>query len=510
MASVSAGLSTAITTYRRGALVPFDTAANTDDWDAWAARAFRYLHADHYYWNTVYSTLAHYSASHKSELGLYHHIRPIYNPVFRLVEGYVANVWGGNLDFENLTEGAIPLIGVDGPLGGAIRQLWRWSNWGQVKNKAVRIGANKGDVPIKVVADVDRGKVRLEVINPITIQAATFDAVGNVKAVVIGYDRIEGGRRYTYQEKIDGDSFSTYRDGELYAYPENTINGSPVAEWGNPYGFVPLVIVRHRDVTKDFGGSAYANVLPKVDELNDQASKTNDFIRVALNPVWYAAGVNGPDDLELQESDTGPDPASPEKRGLGATVLYGPEGSMMQPLVAQADIAGALGAIDRGLAELEKDLPELALPTIRAQGNMTAPGVRAGWSDAIARYTEARGQYDEGLIRAHMMAISVGAFHEFENFEPFSLESYAAGALEHYVKERPVINDDLSLTERVQALQDSGAPAYLIWELCGLGKDEIEKAWAEKQATERSIAGEFGRAVLGGVLSEPETDGGDL
>lgn len=495
MDALRAGFSTAMSTYRGKALVPLGE--GVEDWDEWINRAFRYLHARHYYWNTAYSQIAAYAEQQKHELKLYPHIRPIYNPVFRLVEGYVAAVWGGNLDYETLEEGAIPLSGLDDALAGAIRQLWRWSNWGQKKNAAIRTGAMLGDLPLKVVADVARGKVRMEVIDPVIIQAAEFDAMHNVKAVVIGYDRVdEAGRTYTYQEKIDGDSFATYRDGELYAYPENAVNGQAVAEWPNPYGFVPLVITPHRDVGKHFGGNAYAGLLPKINELNDQASKTNDYIRVALNPMYYAAGAIGPRDLTMRETVG--------EAGVATNIIYGPEGSSMTPLVSSADLAGALGAIDRMLAELEHDLPELSLPTIRQQGAMTAPGVRAGFTDAISRYAEARGQYDDGLVRAHQMGISIGAFHAFEGFEAFSLDSYRAGHLEHYVAERPVIEDTLSLLERVQTLQTTGAPAYLIWKLCGLSDKDVEAAWATKQATERTLASDFGRAVLSGALSTPD------
>jgi len=510
MQSIKAGLGTAIYTYQHGALVPITDGNTAADWDSWEARAFRYLHAQHYYWNTAYSDLQRYAQSQKTARGLYQHIRPIYNPVFRLVEGYVANVWGGSLNYDTLTEGAIPLTGLDEPLTDAVRQLWRWSNWGQAKNRAVRFGTNKGDAVLKLVTDVQRGTVRIEVVDPVIVQGVTFDAVGNVKAALIGYDKVgDDGKRYTYQEKItggDGGYFQTLRDGELYAYPENMVNGAPVAEWANPYGFVPLVVIQHRDVGCQWGGSAYAPVLPKVDEVNDQASKTNDFIRVALNPVYYAPGVQGPGQLEFREADTGADDNDPVNRGVAVNVIYGPEGSQMTPLVPQADLAAALDGVSRMLAELEKDLPELALPSIRDAGQLTAPGVRAGFSDAVARYAEARGQYDDGLIRAHMMGISIGAYHGFSGFEPFSVDSYAAGNLEHYVEERPVINDDLSLLERITALTNSGAPEYLIWQLCGLSEEEAAAAWAEKQAMDRTLAGAFGQAVIGGATVIGEGD----
>jgi hypothetical protein len=502
--ALKAGYQTGITTYKQGALVPLTDGAD-DEWGVWASRALRYLHGKHYYYNTAYSALQVYARQYKVDHKLYPNIRPVYNPVFRLVSGYVAVIWGGNLDYDTLTDGAIPLDGLDGPDGPlttAIRQLWRWSNWGTVKNRVVRTGATCGDAAIKIVADMARGKVRLEPLDPGLIQGAVFDSVGNLKEILIGYKRRDSddSPAYLYQELITKESFATYKDGQLYAYPENTINGEAVAAWPNPYGFVPVVLAPHVDVGKYWGASAYHTTLPKIDELNDLASKTNDLIRMALNPTWFASGVAGPTDLEFREAD-------PMTGGLQVNVLYGPNDATMTALVPQVDLGSALQNISQMLAELERDLPELALPSLREKGELTAPGVRAGFADAIARYTESRGQYDDALIRAHMMGISIGAYHRLPGFEPFSLESYAAGNLEHYVQERSVIEDSLTLLERVNVLTSSRAPSWMIWKLCGMSDEEIQMARAEQLATERILAGEFGRAVVGGVTGAAAAPG---
>jgi hypothetical protein len=506
--SLKAGWNVSLQTYRQAALAPFGE--RQDDWDAWEARVFRYLHGRHYYHNTAYSSIAKYASQQKEALKLYANIRPIYNPVYRLVNGYVANIWGGNLDFDTLEEGAIPLLGLDEPLRVAIRQLWRWSNWDSKKNLCVRQGAMIGDSPVKVVGDVSRGKVRFEILDPMIIQEADFDPMGNLKAVLIGYLRLdEAGREYLYQERITGESFATFKDGKPHAYPDNQVYGQAVAQWTNPYGFVPLVNIPHSDIGKRWGGSAYASVLPKIDELNDQASKTNDFIRIALNPVWYAAGVQGPDELEFQEADEA-------NGGLAVSVVYGPPDSHVTPMVATADLAAGITNLDHLLAELNRDLPELALPDIREKGDLTAPGVRAGFSDAIARYVEARGQYNDGLVRLHMMGISIGAYHRFEGFEPFSLDSYAAGNLEHSIKERPVIEDTLSKSETLTGLQTvkDMPPALAKLALKEMGYDEVtitevvNALQADQEARVRSAVRGFAEGVFGDQAEE-ENDGDD-
>jgi hypothetical protein len=131
---------------------------------------------------------------------------------------------------------------------------------------------------------------------------------------------------------------------------------------------------------------------------------------------------------------------------------------------------------------------------------MTAPGVKAGYADAIARFVEARARYDDALVRLDQMGISIAAYHGYEGFEAFSLDSFAAGDLAHTVGERSVIEDALTLKERVEALTASGAPAWLIWQMIGgIPQDLIDRAWADKVNQEMAVAGAFGAAAVSGL-----------
>lgn len=491
-----------ITTFRQEALAPLEQW----QWDSIAARQFRYLHASHYYNNTVYTDLARYAAQHRNKHKLYRHIRAIYNPVARLVDIYPDKVYGGSLDFETLATGAIPLVGLDEALATAIGQLWRWSNWQNAKSLYVRHGALFGDSVIKVVDDRVRAKVRLEVMHPAKLAEAQFDAVGNVKACRIQFEREdpETGRRYLYDETIDQESFATFRDGQPWAYYPD-VNGDLVSEWTNEYGFVPLVVTRHKEIGFDYGENAFQPALPKIDELNDAASYLNDQVRKSVRALWGVFGASAKTEVD----------ATSEER-LGAPMIYFPEGSDAKPLVAPLDLAAATENLREMLLELERDMPELALHRVREQAQMTAPGVRAGWSDAIGRLTEARGNYDGGLVRAQMMAISIGGLGGYENFERFGLDDYARGNLEHYVAERPVIDDSLSQLERVTALQTvSGQPpavAGLMLAELGYGQDVIgtvQQALREQQerAVRDAVRG-FAEGVFGNVLEVEEQGNG--
>lgn len=494
--AIQAGVQTAIKTYNEKALIPDDTLG----WDDYAYRLFRYSLNDAYYNNTIYQDILTFAATHREKRKLYAYVRGIYNPVARLCDLYVAKVYGGNLDYEKLMRGAIPIAQADPRLRTAICQLWLWSNWGQQKSLYVRNGAKLGDSFIKIVDEPDRRKVRMEVLHPSRVRDVTVDAVDNVKAITIEYLRSHPERPDTlvwYTEIIDGEWYRTFLNNQPYAFYQDA-TGKMVDAWRNPYGFVPVVKTSHKDMGLRFGASAFHMSLPKIDELNDAASLLNDQIRKTMNPPWYLAGVNSTNKKDIKSSKSEEDRDS-------VTILTGPEGSQPYPMVMPVNIADAGANVDRILLEIERDMPELALYKIREAGNMTAPGVSAGYSDAIDRFVEARGNYDDGLVRAQKMGVSIGGFRGYDGFEGYTLDSFAAGALEHSIAERPVINDTLSKKEKMDVLQANGAPLWLVLAELDYAQDVIDRAMLEKEAQARMAARGFADSIFG-TASSNETD----
>ncbi len=447
-----------------------------DSWgfDTYVARMFRYFHARTYYHNVAYTSLVSYADSHKADSKLYKQVRGIYNPVKRLIETYVSKCYGGSLDMEDATEGAVPIMAASEQLRDAIRQLWLWSNWGTMKALYVRTGALCGDTFLKVIDDPVAQKVRLEVVDPAKIKSLTLDEVGNIKDVVIEYEKDEEvlttnlfskafqRRTHVYTEHITQERFETYRDGEPFAYYTDPA-GQGVSAWDNEYGFIPMVLVRHQQLGADFGGNAFLDFVRKIDEINDNASLLNDQIRKTVQPIWWITGNERSEiDLEYDEKDIVP-------------MIFGGENSDAKPMIANVQISSAIQNINNQLSELERDMPELGLYRLRDASVLTAPGVRAGWSDAIDRLTDANGNYDDGLVRAQMMAVSMGGLRRYDKFTPFSLDSYARGDLQHFIKNRPIINDSLSEKEKMDYLMTSGAPQRGIWRRLGIPDSEIQE-----------------------------------
>lgn len=479
MTGVQTGWNAALAAYNPRSLVPVEQYG----FDTFESRLSRYATYESYLNNTVYSHINAQSSQHKLLLKLYPNVRAIYNPVKRQNDLLTSYVYGGNLDMEHLKNGAIPIVSKDTAIIDAIRNIFVWSRWGENKSLFVSQGANLGDVFLKVCDDRLKQKTRLEVIHPARVRQIETDSVGNITSAIIQYMRYDEPdlslqnpghngynavtsllQWYTYTEVITKDKFSTYKNGELYPFYMD-MNGQPVKEWDNEYGFVPMVMANHNITGLKFGTNAYYNSTRKIDEVNDAASLLDDQIRKIVIPLLAAINVKKKEDVTVDASDK-------DK----FVMLYMPEGSDIKPVVSPIDIAGVGGNIDKILAEIERDLPELALQTIRTHGQLTAPGVETAYADAIARIKQARGQYDAALVRALKMAISIGGYNAYEGFAGFSLDSYDKGDLDFAIKDRQVINDTLSLSEKLTAFTSVNSlnPALQKLALTEMGYDETQ------------------------------------
>lgn len=411
-------------------------------WDTLAARLFRYGHYEHYYHNTIYSALEKSAALHRSREKLYKHIRAIYNPVARQNDLLVSLIYAGALDLETLTGGAIPLWFDNPAAARALRRVLMDSRFASLKSLYVRFGALYGDVGLKIVDELERGRVWIEVIHPALVREIAIDSGGEVEAVTLEYSRADAdGQPYTYTEIIDRERFRTFKNGAPHAFHAD-LDGRRVAAWANPYGFVPFVLAGHKPVGGVWSMNAFGHALRKIDEINDLASLLNDQVRKSVNTMWYFAGVRGAGELVAAVDDKDALPA-----------IYAPPDSQPHALIADAPLADALNALRELLAEVERDMPELALQRIREnRGELSAPGVRAAFSDAIGRVSDMRAGYDGALARALRMAVAVGGWRGYAGFESFSLLSEERGDLALMIRDRPVIDESLSVSERLRAL----------------------------------------------------------
>jgi hypothetical protein len=439
------------TSYTLNDLVPSDLY----DWDDYRSRLNRYDIFDGYYHNIAYHTFVSYSQGLKVQEKLYKHVRGVYNPVNRLVESYVSKVYGGLLDLENAETGAIPIQTNNPALITPLTTLWEDSQWGQKKSLYVRNGAKLGDSFIKIVDDFKRDQVRMEILNPAKVKHILVDDAGVIQEAIIEYwidfedPNTHTKKRTLYTEIITLDKFTVLLDGKCIPFIENA-RGELVCEWENEYGFIPLQHVLHTDMDMKYGAPAFHGTMHKINELNDLASILNDGMRKQVQlPLVFKNAKIGDLDFGSDESNNARQTDDKPRKDTQTALNISGQDADVVALAPTIDIVAGIQNIQEIEGELEKDLPELSLHRLRNSGNVTAPGVRSVFDDAITKYQEARGNYDTGLIEAQKMAIAIGGFRGYEGYEGFSLVSLETRDLDHQVAIRPVISDTLGLNEQL-------------------------------------------------------------
>lgn len=458
-----------------------------EDYDA---RRLRYAIYWAMYENTAFRDIHKWSQGYKARYGLYRYIRSIYSPTYRLGEFWKAHLWGGRLDIRD-PKSAIPISTEIEQLYPAIEQLYRWSNWRINKDIVTLYGATMGDVVIGITDDLQREKVYLNVIHPGKIADVEVDAFGNVKSYALQEQRqdpLNSGQLATYREDVwrEGDNvvYATRRNDVLFDWAGDGRG----AEWSEPYGFIPLVMVQHNNVGLDWGWSEFHPKHQSFAELDGLASAANDYIRKAVNAPMLMAGVDPPMSTPTASrtqptASTYGDKPAPGRDEL--PFLYGPVGAKPEPILAPLDIEASFKAILELLKALEEDYPELK-QSRRADndtGEKSGRAYREARREATDKVQTRRANYDDALIRANQMAVAIGGFRGYENFAGFGLDSYAAGLLEHEITPRPVFGrdplDDLELQEKTFTIGEY--PIVTRWREMGKTDEEIAAMLADKQ-----------------------------
>jgi len=423
----------AVKAFREGYITT--DSGGTDDFTGFDARRLRYQLMFALFENTAYRDLHTWARGYKKGYGLYKYTRNLYNPAQRLGSFWQAHLWGGTLDPEAGADGCLPVITENERIRPAIAQVWKWSNWNILKDQAALQGTIKGDLFIRVVDNVD--KVYLDLLDPGTVDSVESDPWGNIKAYVIREQRMhpETGRPVEYREQAS-------RDGQNVVY-ETFLNNAPypwngvTSAWVEPYGFVPVVHIQHSNVGLGWGWSEYHPALSKIREVDDLASLLSDQVRKSVNAKWVFSGVRPNELVDQAIQETTPTDRKPEPaREENPAIYLSDPGAKAQALVANLDIEGAVLHITELLKEIEREYPELKFDAERATGELSGTALRVARQPIETKAQQRRATYDDGLVRAHMMALSIGGFRGL--FRGINLDSYASGKLDHTIGERPV------------------------------------------------------------------------
>jgi len=436
----------AVTAFRENKIVMdiFDD-SNFSDYEA---RKMRYAIWWAFYENTAYRHVHTWAVRYKTAHGLYKYIRNIYNPAGRIVDFWVGHLLGGALDplagDGLIVPSALPIITENEALRSAIAQVWQWSNWQQKKDTTSLLGSCMGDIGLRVVDDVERQKVYIQVVHPRLIKEVTKDDFGHVKAYVLEEEREDP--RNPNRAAVKYNEFVTRSDdGQVHFL--TTLNGTPYpwngieAEWEVDYGFVPFVHISHIDVGIDWGWSELHKFRSKVHEVDDLTSKLDDQIRKTVDVPWLFTGSKKPATTPTTSgaatSTDRPEPGREELPGL-----WTPDTNAKAiPLVAPLDILGVSEHINNLLRELERDYPELTVEIVAATGDLSGRALQIARQPTVVKVEQRRVPYDRGVRDIQQMCVAIAGDRDVDDvFAGFGLESFERGDLDHTIGPRPVFD----------------------------------------------------------------------
>lgn len=457
--AIGAGFSAGIDTFRRF----YDDPSRVEGGAVQANRELYYAMLWSHYSGEAYEEYrrwAYYKGRHK----LYRETRALHTPVRRLVDFYAGAVYPGvlSMDAEKLPDGmqlAIPLADdTDPKLKDAIAQFWRWSNWQSTKAVYVRYGAACGNVLLEVIDDVDAGRVSGHVVWPGLVTWLDLDTAGNLKGYQLQYPAVgDDGMTYMYRKDVTIAEYATFKNDAPFDF---TGMGE---RWENPYGFVPAVWVKHKEIGGNFGAPAIYGSMGKIDQLNSLASHIHDQIHRAIEApaILWAEGnigqITGPGKqnkraaMDSEYSDDGRlrDDITSNRENI--QILSGPAGGKVDSLVGNLHITEAMEVVQALLDEISADHPELCFyKELRGMSQLTGPAADRVMGDVGMLVGESAANYDRGSIALFGMATAIAGWRANNGdwgplskaqgvFTAFDLDNYTNGDLSFDIMPRTLV-----------------------------------------------------------------------
>jgi len=365
-----------------------------------------------------------------------------------------------------------------------------------------------GDVYLKVAQPKDGSpRVYLQLVDPHFVVDKSADERG-----YITYCRIDIPQKRRVGDKIENyihTEIWTQEDYRRYEHkngvgcslgqlgqPMETI---PLSEWG--IDFVPIVHARHINIGGEYGLGCFTLQLSKIDEANIMASRLHKML-FRHNDVTWALQSN----MVTQDGRPIPAPRITDSTGTEADILeLGsdrivklPGNSSLTPLIPNLNYTNSLDILEAQLAEIERDLPETMYYKTKDLPEMSGKALRLVLSAAVAKAYEARGNYEDALIRAQTMALTIGQnIGAWDAAGIGDIGNYKSGDFDHHFAERPIIRTGRDEQAEVTKIEvESGIPLTTSLRLSGWTQEEIEKMQEDKQAEQQAAQVNLASALL--------------
>lgn len=342
----------------------------------------------------------------------------LYNPVSEVVDLYL-HIFGGSFGDEIRAESQ------NAAVLPALAQVWEWSNINIEKRRICRMPATYGLCGLRIVArdapaPANR-RVYIRAEHPNTIRDMILDDRGNVETIQLEYDITAGlaedAETLTIRELLEKDRIRTWRVNGSIVQPFDIggfiADGMPVSEinayarvegadYPNALGVTPYVICYHDQGNDEWGRNCFYKARVAIDRYNSLISHTDIQIHEHVRATWLVAASG----------------AAPEEFDFsGRKVIYvdqrqGGTPPMVQALVANLDLNGAIAQSKVQLDAIEDKLPELKATAGRFLSGQSGETVAELRKPAEEKIQAARDLSEDALVRAQKIALSWGILLE--------------------------------------------------------------------------------------------------
>lgn len=416
-------------------------------------------------------------------------LKPLANPTNQVIEFYAEHLLA-DLDLLEHTETENDAI-VD-----PLIQVWRWSNFDAKKILLGRMVPRDGDGFMRVVVPEQKDKVTFEIVDPSHVVDFDTDQRGYITWIRIevryarGDDRDINGQVREFHHVEVWDKWSeSYRRWEIDANRVAVIE-TDLSKLGTPVedltfkdmglSFIPVVHVPFRDVGETRGQAAVWPSIGKIVEL--------DTIVTALHQNYFAYDrpTQAIESMGMDKDGrfTPPPPVSADSTGtdnsgrdvirIGSNQLWRlPAGWTLRTTVPDINFEAGTAMVKEYWTTLERQLPELLYSRISeiAGNDVSGRAIRFMLSGAVKRAEQARFNLEQGLVRAHMMALTMGANAGLKEFSNLG-GTFDDGKFVHSFKVREIIPTSESEDAETEALQ---AQAFAAWITAGMPMTEALK-----------------------------------
>lgn len=510
---------------------------------AYEVRTSYYQMLERYYSNEIYTRSDQHNAVIKAWVGLPRNIRPIAMIAKRAVDWWPGQVYGGawttdGLPSSNGRPNRLPYdADTDERVRLAVQQFYSWSNAPRYLSRQVHLGAKLGEVLAEVEIhqsdEVGGDKVYPVLVHPRHVVGLELSPRGDVQSYRLAIEKFDDDRQqpYLWGKEVTKDEVRTYYNDDLYSF-----DGVPAVR-AHPFGFCPAVWFQHMSTGGTHGAPAIDGIIPTLDEFQGLLSSLDDYLH---RFVRQGALIESPNPQLLKEMMDGRNAVRPgvptaervdpmqDRQSTG--VIAAPMGTRVHHLMQNLGLGDAEPHIARIKKEIDESLPWVVLQDqLLEMDQVTRPGAMPLVQRVQQILDDVVAGYDNQVVKLAQMGIAV-AGHQIgegawgldseltkaqKRFQPFNLDSYAAGKMDVGLLPRELVPLSLADKATEAALIESlETPTGL--RMAGFSDEEIygvdqvpevkpgilqERAQASGVAS--SVASALGDAFTRGLVGEP-------